>query len=99
MRLGEGEQFRPRGQVPFAPWRDDLDVGLERIIGELEADLVVALSGRAVRHRVRADLLRDLDLLLRDQRARDRRAQEIDALIKRVGAKHWVYVVAHKLFA
>jgi len=35
---------RCAGQIPFAPGRDDLDVGLERVIGKLEADLIVALA-------------------------------------------------------
>ena len=44
------------GEIPFAPRRDHPDVGLERIIAELEADLVVALAGGAVADRVGADL-------------------------------------------
>src|SRR5437762_14184369 len=31
--------------------RDDTDVGFERVVGQLEAHLVVALARRAVRHR------------------------------------------------
>ena len=54
--LGEVDQRGAAGQVPFAPRRDDLDVGVERVIAELEADLVVALAGRAVADRVGADL-------------------------------------------
>ena len=68
-------------EVPFAPRRDHLHVGLERIVGELEAHLVVALAGRAVRDRVGADLLGDLDLLLGDQRPRDRGAEQILPLV------------------
>ena len=62
---------------PLAPRRDDLDAGLERVIGELEAHLVVALAGRAVTDGVGADLARDLDLLLGDQRPRDRGAEQV----------------------
>src|SRR5580692_10590263 len=62
--LGELQQPGARGQIPFAPGRDHLHVGLERVIGELEAHLVVALAGRPMRDRVGADLLGDLDLLL-----------------------------------
>jgi hypothetical protein len=43
-------------EVPLAPRRDHLDVGLQRIIAELEADLVVALAGRAVADGVGANL-------------------------------------------
>ena len=46
--LGVFEKLGARGQLPFAPRRDDLDIGIERIIAELETDLVVALAGRAV---------------------------------------------------
>ena len=66
---------------------------------ELEADLVVALAGRAVRHGVGANLLRDLDLFFGDQRARDRGAEQILPLVKRVRPEHRIDVVAHKLFA
>ena len=86
-------------QVPFAPRRDDGDVRLERVIAELEAHLVVALAGRAMRDRVGADLLGDLDLLLGDQRPRDRGAEQILALIERVGAEHREHVVAHEFLA
>ena len=97
--LGELDQPGARGEVPFAPRRDHLDVGLERVIGELEAHLVVALAGRAMRDRVGADLLGDLDLLLGDQRPRDRGAEQILALIERVGAEHRKHVVAHEFLA
>ena len=99
MRLGKLDQLRAAGQIPFAPGRDDLDVGLERIIGELEAHLIVALAGRAMRHRIGAEFLRDLDLLLGDQRPRDGSAQQIDALIQRVGAEHREDIVAHEFLA
>ncbi len=46
--LGEVEQRLAALEVPFAPGRDDLDVGLQRVVAELEADLVVALAGGAV---------------------------------------------------
>ena len=46
--LGEVEQRLAALEVPLAPRRDHPDVGLQRVVGELEADLVVALAGRAV---------------------------------------------------
>ena len=97
--FGELDQPRARGEVPFAPRCDHRHVGLERVIGQLEANLVVALAGRAVRHRIGADLLGDLDLLLGDQRARDRRAEQILSLVDRVGAEHRKHVVADELLA
>ena len=49
--------------------------------------------------RVGADLARDLDQPLGDQRARDRGAEQILALVLRVGAKHREDVVAHEFLA
>ena len=97
--FGEFEQLGAAGQIPFPPRRDHLDVGLERIIGEFETHLVVALAGRAMGDRVGADLLGDLDLLLGDQRPRDGGAQQIDALIQRIGAEHGKDIVADEFLA
>ena len=97
--LGEGEERGARGQIPFAPGRDDLDVRLQRIIGKLEAHLVVALAGRAMGDGIGADLAGDLDLLLGDQRPRDRRAEEIEPLILRIGAEHREDIVADEFLA
>src|SRR3546814_3477513 len=44
VRLGEGQELLAAGEIPFAPRGDDADIGLQRIIAELEADLVVALA-------------------------------------------------------
>ena len=52
-----------------------------------------------MRHRVGADLLRDLDLLFGDQRPRDRRPEQILALVERICAEHRKDVVAHEFFA
>ena len=93
------KQFLAALEGPFAPRRDDLDVGLERVIGQLEAHLVVALAGGAVADGVGADLARDLDLLLGDQRPRDRGAEQILALVDRVGAEHREHEVADEFLA
>ncbi|THW45416.1 Bystin-domain-containing protein [Aureobasidium pullulans] len=45
-----------------APWGNDLDGGLQGVEGQLEADLVVALTGAAVRDSETALLLGDGDL-------------------------------------
>ena len=73
--------------------------GLERVIGQLEADLVVALAGGAVGDGVGANQPRDVDLPLADQRPRDRRAEQIGPLVERVGAEHRHDVVAHEFLA
>ena len=92
-------QLLARQQVPLAPGRDDLDVGLEGIGTELEADLVVALAGGAVGDGVGAGLDGDLDQPLGDQRARDRGAEQVLALVDRVGAEHREHEVARELLA
>ena len=99
MLLGKADERLARAQVPFPPRGDHGDVRLQRVVGELEADLVVALAGRAVRHGVGANLLRDLDLFFGDQRPRDRGAEQILPLVKRVRPEHRKDVVAHELFA
>ena len=83
--LGEGDQRVARGEFPFAPRRDHLDVGLQRVSRELETDLVVALAGRAMGDRVGAGRAGDLDQPLGDQRARDRGAEQIQAFVLRIG--------------
>ena len=60
--------------VPFAPGRDDLQLGREGLVGELEPHLVVPFSGAAVRQRVASGLQCDLDLFSRDERPRRRRS-------------------------
>ena len=50
-------------------------------------------------HRVGADLPRDFDLALGDQRPGYRGAKQIGAFIKRVGPEHWKDEIAHEFFA
>ena len=77
VRLGKRDQRGAAGQIPFAPRRDNLDVGRQRVIAEFEADLIVALPRRAVADGVGSHLARNLDLPLGDQRPRDRRAEQV----------------------
>ena len=97
--LGEIEQCGARREIPFAPRRDDLDVRLERVISKLEAHLIVALAGRAMRNRVGADFAGDLDLLLGDQWPRDRSTEQIKPLVLRIGAEHREHVIADEFLA
>ena len=87
-----------RDDVPLAPRRDDVQLRRERLIGELEADLIVALAGAAVRERVAAGGERDLDLLAGDERPRGRRAEEVVLLVDRSGLQDGEEVVARELF-
>ena len=95
----ELEQVVAPLERPLPPRRHDLDRRVERVIGELEAHLVVAFSRRAVTHRVGANFRGDLDLLLGDQRPRDRGAEQVLPLVQRVGAEHREHVVADELLA
>jgi hypothetical protein len=52
-----------------------------------------------VRHRIGADLARDLDLALGNQRPGDRGAEQVLALVERVGAEHREHEVPHELLA
>ncbi len=99
MAFGEFEQAGARGEVPFAPRRDDLDLRLQRVIGEFEAHLVVALAGGAMGHGIGADQPSDLDLLLGDQRAGNRGAEQIQPLIERVGPEHREDVLGDEFLA
>ncbi len=71
--------------LPGAHRRDHLQLGRERRDRRLDAHLVVALAGAAVRDRVAAALARVLDRQLRDQRAPERREQRVAAAVERVG--------------
>ena len=93
------QEVGARLERPVAPRRDDLDVGVERIGGKLEADLVVALAGGAVGDRVGAGFPGDLDQMLGDQRPGDRGAEQIGALIDGVGAEHREDEIADELLA
>ena len=97
--LGEFEELAAGIEVPLAPGRDHLDVGIERVIAELETDLVVALAGGAMGDGLGPGLMRDLDLALGDERPRDRGAEQVEPLVEGVGAEHREDEVAHELLA
>mmetsp|Transcript_7376 Transcript_7376/g.20112 ORF Transcript_7376/g.20112 Transcript_7376/m.20112 type:complete len:469 (-) Transcript_7376:44-1450(-) len=99
LALRIGNQARPRVEVPLAPRRNHLDIRLEGIVAQLETDLIISLAGRTVRHRVGADLLGNLNLALGNQGPGNGRPQQVDALVRRIGAEHWPHVVPHKLLA
>src|SRR3546814_15663884 len=75
VRLGEGQELLAAGEIPFAPRGDDADIGLQRIIAELEADMVVALARRAMTAGVRPNFSGDHAMLFGDATPSDARDQ------------------------
>ena len=61
--------------------------GRERFRGEFETHLVVAFAGAAVREGVGADFSGDFHLALREQRARERCAEQIFMFVNGAGAQ------------
>ena len=97
--LSKFQQFGARGQIPLTPRRDHFDVGVQCISGQLEPHLIVALAGCTMGHRVGTGGFCDLNKTLGDQRTRNRGAQQIEALIDRIGAEHREDEIADELFA
>ena len=97
--VGVLQQLFTRQQVPLAPGRYHADIGHQRIGAQLEAHLVVALAGGAVRDGVGAGLAGQFHHALGDERPRDGRSQQVLALVDRVGAEHGENEIAHERFA
>ena len=85
--------------LPAAHGRDDLQLGRERRDRGLDADLVVALAGAAVRDRVAARAARDVDGELGDERAAERGEERVAAAVQRVGLDRRQHEVAGELLA
>jgi hypothetical protein len=75
------ERIAAPADRPLAPRRNDAQLGIERHHRQLEAHLVVALAGGAVRDGVGAFEFGDLDQLLGDQRAGEGGAEQVVALV------------------
>src|SRR5690625_7477866 len=86
--MGVTEQVFTALQVPCAPGRDDADVRVERVAGQFEADLVVALAGGAVGDRVRAFLLGDLDHAAGDEGPGERGPEQVVTFVGRAAAQY-----------
>ena len=78
---------------------DDSQRWVQGVGGDVEADLIVALAGAAVRDRVGAFLVSDLDEELGDHRAGHGRGQRVDALVERPGLYVRPAEVAHEAVA
>ena len=84
-------------KLPLAPRRDDLDRRIEVVRGELEAHLIVALAGRAVRDRVGALGVATASIMPAAMHGpRERRAEQVLAFVQRVGAQRGEHVVARR---
>ena len=99
MLLSVGHEFFTREQVPLAPGCDHLDLRHEGIGAELETHLVVALARGAVGDGFRPCLSCDLDKTLRDERTRDRGAEQVLPLVDGIGPEHRKDVVTRELLA
>ncbi len=84
----DGALAVPQLEARVLPRGDDLQVGGQGHVGQLEADLVVALAGGPVADRVGPGLAGRLDLLGGDQRPGDARAQQVVLLVDGVGPQH-----------
>ena len=90
--LAIGNHLRSAGE-PLAkridaPRGDHLNVGRQRVGGELEATLVIALAGGTVGERRGSLLTGDFQALLGDQRPGNRRPQQVDRLVLRSPREH-----------
>ena len=99
MLAGELQESRARGELPLAPGRDHSQLGGQGRVGQLEADLIVALAGSAVSHRVGALRPRDVHLGSGDQRSRDGGSQQVASLVHGVGPQHGKDEVPHEFLA
>ena len=97
VRLGVVEAILARLQRPLAPRHDDLQLRRQRLVGVLEAHLVVALAGAAMSHRRCALAQRHFHLVLRDDRTRQRRAEQILVLVHRARLDRREDVVGQEL--
>ena len=84
MLLGVLERLGP-GHAPFAHRGDDLEVRVERLEGDVEADLIVALAGAAVGDRLGAFLVGHIDHQLGDERPAQGGGERILAFVDRAG--------------
>ena len=78
---GVAQRILPSPDLPFAPGGDDLELGVEGLVGQLKADLIVALAGASMGHSIGTLQLSDLHLTPGDDRAGEGRAQQVLALV------------------
>src|SRR5690606_26263515 len=76
-----------------------MDIWLQRIITQLEPNLIIALSGCTMRYGIRPRCAGDLNLPLGTQTPRNAGAKQIFAFINSICTKHGKDIVAHTLLA
>ena len=86
-------------ELPDAPGSDDRHLRREGLDGQFKAHLIVALAGAAVGDGVRALLEGDLGDALGDDGARERRAQQVLALVLRARLEGGEDVILDELLA
>ena len=91
--------FRTRMKIPFAHGGQDLDAGVERLDGSLEADLIVALAGATMGDVLRTFFMRDINQELGDEWTRKRRDQRVLAFEVRICSKRLGKVFVHEKLA
>jgi hypothetical protein len=96
---GVGDSVLAGANVPRSPGSDNGEVRRQRLVGQFEADLIVALAGATVGDRVGAFEEGDLNLVLGDDRARHRRAQQVFPLVDCPGTQGRKDVLAQELLA
>ncbi len=98
-----GDHFAATGkqlaELFHPPRRDQFNGRLKRLGGELEAALIVALAGRAMSIGGRAHFASYLQTNFRDQRAGDRRAEQVDAFVLGLPLQNREGEIAAQLFA
>src|ERR1700722_19261394 len=97
LRVSDG--FFARDDVPFAPRSDNFQLGSQRLGGQLEPHLIVALSGASVGYGIGAKLLGQLNLTLRQQRTGERSSQQIFVFVYRAGAQRGPDILGNEFFA
>ena len=98
-RVGVRKRVFARRNVPLPPGSDHPQIRRQRGEGQLEAKLVVALAGAAVRQGLGTRPARDLDHAARDERSRDRRTEQVLAAVDRTCPQHREDVFGNEFLA
>src|SRR2546425_1636970 len=93
------DQVGARLHLPVAPGSDYPNIRRKRVEGEFKANLIVALAGGTVRDAKSPFLSRYFQLMLSDDGAGQRRAQQIITLVQGVCLDRREHVVADEFFA